>query len=154
MFYPKVLVRIGYLGPEDPQYPVVIVRVKDCVPGFLIAKLEEQGYFVEVETEPTHILTVTAKVRTRRLEMTAHLIGIIKAWHDECCGVSQIVRTLLLQTDYPGFETIRHTPSEDSAMVRLGTLKVRQELAIFIEDYEEAEQLQHQIDSLAAGSPV
>lgn len=150
MSHPKVLARLGYVGPEDPQHPVVIVKVDNRLPQFLISKIEEQGFFVTIDEEPTPILTVTAKKRTRRLEMTTHLIGIIKAWHDECCGVSQTVRTLLLQCDLPGFEVTRHTPSEDSQLVRLGALKCRLELAILLEEYEEAAQLRDEINRLTA----
>ena len=149
-----VVVRLSYPGEEDPRHPVAIIQVNDSLQDFLISKIQDDGFYVEIEQGPTDILTVSAKMKTSRYDLSLRLKDIITAAHDEYCGAIGALRILLLQCTLPTIGNIRHTPSADSRRVRLGALKCSQELALFLEDYGEAAELQSQIDSLAVGSRV
>jgi hypothetical protein len=147
-----VVVRLSYPGDEDPRHPVAIIQVNDHLQDFLVSKIQEEGFYVEIEEGPTDILTVSARTRISRYDLSLRLKDIITAGHDEYCGIIGSIRMLLLQCTLPTIGNIRHTPSADSRRVRLGALKCSKELALFLEDYSEAAQLQAQIDSLAAHS--
>ncbi|MNY44947.1 hypothetical protein D3C86_1800170 [compost metagenome] len=43
---------------------------------------------------------------------------------------------------------MRHTPAEDSPLRRLGALKCEREVALFVEDYTAAAELQEEINHL------
>lgn len=145
-----VYVGIRFVGMQDPEHPVMIMQVNGCMSQLLISRLEESGYHVEIDQEPTPILTVTARKRIWRLEMTAQLVGIIKAWHDECWGLMHFAHRLRIESDHPTFKEVRHAPSEDSRGVRLGELEWEQGLAVLMSRFEEAARLQHQINDLVA----
>lgn len=146
------IARVGlrYVGMHDPEHPVMIMQVNGGVSQLLTSRLEGEGFHVEIDREPTPIITVTADRRIRQLEMTAQLVGIIKAWHDECWGLMHVAHRLLIECDHPTFKTIRHAPSEDSRAVRLGELEWEQGLAVLMDRFEEAAQLQRQINNLVA----
>jgi hypothetical protein len=154
MSHPLVVVRLSYPGDEDPRHPVAIIQVNDPLQEYLISRIQEEGLYVEIEGGPTAILTVSAKTRTSRYDLSLRLKDIITAGHDEYCGIIGSIRMLLLQCTLPVIGNIRHTPPADSRRVRLGALKCSKELALFLEDYTEAAQLQSEIDSLAAHSQV
>ena len=156
MPHPGVYARIKYNGPEDPRYPLLYVRVFDdkIPPERLVAKLKENGFRVEVDRDPTIILTVIAKMRTRRVEMIDQLVEAMKAWHDEFCGELQVIKTLYLQCDLPAFEMIEHTPAEGSPRLRVGLLKSRLRVAIELQQFEDAVTLRDEIKELTAGSLV
>lgn len=146
MSNPKVLARINYDGPDNPKQPVVTVIVNDEVIHHLKEYLAAEDFFVE--HEDTDTLTVIAKKCMRRFEMTAQLIGTMKAWNDEYSGLVGIIHTLIIRCALPVFDPIRHTPSDDAPFVRVGTLKCKREVAVLIEDYKEAAKLQGEIDRL------
>lgn len=150
----RLYMKLLYVDQEESDYPVMILRMDDQLPRTLIPKLTEQGFSVEAELKPIPMLTVTAKTKTKRLEMTAKLVRIIKAWHDECCGVGQFSCILQLESDLSGFKLIHHAPSPDSYFMHLGALKGRWAVAYLMEDYREMAQLQLKIDALAAGLPA
>jgi hypothetical protein len=135
---------------HDPEHPVMIMQVNGGMSQLLISRLEEEGFHIEIDQEPTPILTVTTDKRIRQLEMTAQLVGIIKAWHDECWGLMHFAHRLLIECDHPTFKTVHHAPSEDSRGVRLGELEWEQGLAVMMDRFEEAAQLQRQINDLVA----
>ena len=156
MSHPKVFARIKYNGPEDPRYPLLLVRVFDdkIPPERLVVKLEENDFHVEVDRDPTIILTVIAKMRTKRVEMIDQIVEIMKAWHDEFCGELQVIKTLYLQCDLPAFRMVEYTPAEDSARMQLGLLRSRLWIATQLQQYEEAALLRDQINDLIADSLV
>ena len=156
MLLPKVFVGIKHNDLENPRHPMLFVRVfEDKInPERLVVKLKEAGFLVEVERDPTVILTVISKVRIERGEMIKQLIDILKVWHDELCGELQVIKTLFVQHDVPRLKLTEHTPAEDSCLMRMGLLKSRLRVAIEIQDYEGAAVLRDKLKALAADSLV
>lgn len=148
MSNPKTVARIKYDGPDDPKQPVITVIVNDEVIHHLKEYLEAEDYVVNFEDTDT--LSVIAKRCIKRFDMTYRLIGTMKAWNDEYSGLIGIIHTLLIRCELPVFDPIRHTPSDDAPFVRVGMLRLKQMVAVLIEEYEEAAQLQAQIDRLIA----
>lgn len=144
----NILVQLSYTGPEDAQHPDIILNVDQRLPSLLISHIVEQGFFA-VPDEKNATFTVTAKFTTGRHAMTTRLMAIILAWFEEYSGFAAMDDTLVLQCALPMIDNVRHTPAEDSPLRRLGALKCEREVALFVEDYTAAAQLQDEINHLA-----
>lgn len=143
-----VIVRLSYPGPEDLQHPDLIMQVDGRLPKEFLSHIMEQGYFV-VSDDQVNTYSVTAKYTIGRYEMTTRLIAIIEAWYEEYCCHTGIQNTLLIDCSLPAIGKKMHpAPDADSPQRRIGALKWKQELAVVIEDYEEAAELQKEIDDL------
>lgn len=148
----EVEAELAYCGPYDPEHPEVIVKVGDAVPEFLVAKIMKEGFIVE--TDKTGLLTISAGKKIRQLELTAQLVGLLEAWHEEYCGYTQYVRPLVIRCEHKDFRFIRYVPDERSAAMRLATLRWKQAVALFIEEYGDVATLQREIDALIIRSRV
>ena len=142
-----VIVRLSYPGPEDLQHPDLIMQVDDRLPERFLSHIKEQGHFI-VPDDKGDTFTVTARYTIGRYEMTTRLIAIIKAWYEEYCGYAEIENTLLVECPLPEIGRVMHLASDDSPLRRIGILKFQQEIAVGLEDYEEAAELQKEINHL------
>ena len=143
-----VIVRLSYPGPEDLQHPDLIMKVDGRLPKEFLSHIMEQGHFI-VPDDKSDTYTVTAKYTIARYEMTTRLIAIIKAWYEEYCCYTGVQNTLLIDCSLPAIGKKMHpAPDADSPQRRIGELKWKQELAVAIEDYEDAAELQKEINDL------
>lgn len=146
-------IRLGYPDLDDPRLPIMLIHVRDRsnLYQLLASCLEKQRYYVTVETEPTVILTVTARTtHMSRLEMTAHLIDVVKAWHDMSCGIAQVYKKILIMCDHPYFKAEHYGPPENSQMIRAGKMISEQAVLYLTGDCVAALELQDKIDNLIA----
>lgn len=145
-----VIVRLSYPGPEDLQHPDLIMQVDGRLPKEFLSHIMEQGYFV-VSDDQVNTYSVTARYTIGRYEMTTRLIATMKAWYEEYCCYSGIQNTLLIDCSLPAIgKKMIPAPDAESPLRRIGALKWEQELAVVIEDYEEAEKLKKEINKLTA----
>lgn len=143
-----VIVRLSYPDPEDLQRSDLIMQVDGRLPEEFLSHIKEHGHFV-VPDDKVNAYSVTARYTTGRYAMTTRLIEIIKGWYEEYCCYSGVRNTLLIDCSLPAIGKKMHpAPDADSPQRRIGALKCRQELAVVIEDYEGAAELQKEIDDL------
>ncbi|MNL52884.1 hypothetical protein D3C87_1760930 [compost metagenome] len=123
------------------------MRADQRLSSLLIAHIVEEGYFAAPDEKNT-IFTVSAKYTTGRYAMTIRIMKIIKLWFEEYSGFAATNDTLIVQCALPAIDNMRHTPAEDSPLRRLGALKCEREVALFVEDYTAAAELQEEINHL------
>lgn len=143
-----MVVRLTYPGPEDPLHPDLVLQVDDRLPERLLLHIQEQGHHV-IPDDKADTFTVTAKRLIGRHDMTNRLIEIIKEWYGEYCVYAGIANTLLIECALPEIGKVTHfAPNNDSPLWLIGTLRRQQVVAVSLEAYEEAAEIQKKINSL------
>lgn len=148
----RIAVFFTYTKCTDGVYPVITVRPDKRIPELMIQRLSEEESFIVDVNEVKGALDVSAWQPTHKVTMAIRLLEVLDEWNQQHCGFAKLNRTLQVYTNLEGVGFRQFEPPPlDSPMRRIGVLRAELGQAVEFQEFEEADRLKKEIQSLTEG---